>query len=90
MFFRSIVDDSRSVIDDSRSIIDDSRSIIDDSRSIIDDCNSVFDDCNSVFDDSIVMLKLVASLMILIYDCHSFIIQDSGVFISGKCHSLKA
>jgi len=42
----------------SRSITDDSRSIIDDSRSVIDNYR--------------VMLKLVASFMIIIYHHHTF------------------
>jgi hypothetical protein len=65
---------SRSLIDDSRSIFNDSRSIFDDSRSIIDDSRSIFNDSKNVIDDSIVTLQLVASLMIVIYDCNITIV----------------
>ncbi len=75
MFSRSIIDDSRSIIDDSRSIIDDSRSIIDNSRSVID--------------DSSVMLQLVASFTIVIYNHHSFIVQATGHFLFLRLNSIK-
>ncbi len=39
-------------------------------RSVIDDPSSVIDDSSSVIDDSRVMLLLVASFTIIIYDCH--------------------
>jgi hypothetical protein len=61
-----------------KSVIDDSRSIIDDSRSIIDDSRSICDYSKSVIDDSRVNLQLVASLMIMIYDCHITIVQPTG------------
>ncbi len=58
----------------SRSIIDESSSIFEDSRSIIDYSGSISDGSKNVIDDSIVMLQLVASLMIIIYDCHITIV----------------
>jgi hypothetical protein len=82
MFSRSITDDSKSIIDDSRSIIYDCRSIIDDSRSMIDDFRSITDDSRSIIgnsrsiiDNSRVMLRVVASFTIVIYDRHIFIVQ---------------
>jgi hypothetical protein len=69
MFSRSMIDESRSIIKDYRSIIDDSRSIIVDFRSVID--------------NSRVMLQLVASFTIVIYDHLNFIVQTIG---ERKCH----
>jgi hypothetical protein len=66
---------TRSVTDDSRSVIDNYRSIIEDSRSIIDEPGSIIDDTRSIIDYSIVMLQLVASFTIIIYDRHIFIAQ---------------
>ncbi len=61
-----------------RSIIDDSRSIIDDSRSILDDSRILIYDSRSIADDSRVMLQLVASFTIVIFDCYIFIVQVTG------------
>ncbi len=56
MFSRSIIEDSRSRTEDSRRIIEDYRSIIDNSRS-------------NLIKDTRVTPQLVASLIIVIYDC---------------------
>ncbi len=63
----------------SGSISNDSGSIIDDSGSIIDDSGSIIDDSGSIIDDSIVMLQLVTSFTIVIYNHHIFIVQDTGL-----------
>ncbi len=78
MFSRSMIDESRSIIKDYRSIIDYCRSIIDDFRSIIDDSRSIIDDSRSRIDNSRVMLQLVASFTMVIYDHHIFIVQTIG------------
>jgi hypothetical protein len=42
---------------------------------------SIIDDTRSAIDDSRVMLQPVASFMIVLYDCYTFIIQTTGVNI---------
>ena len=64
MFFSSIIDNSRSTLYDSKSILDDSRSKIDNSKSIIDDFG--------------LMLQLLLSCVIIIYNCQTFIVQAHG------------
>ncbi len=53
--------------------------LIDDSRSVIDNSRSVIDNSRSVIDDSRVMLQLVTSFTIVIYDHHIFIAQATGL-----------
>jgi hypothetical protein len=50
------------------------------SRTVIDKSRSIFDDSRIVIDDSTrVMLQLVVSFMIIIYNCHIFIVQATGL-----------
>jgi hypothetical protein len=74
---------SKGIIDDPTSKIDDARSVIDNSKSIIDDPRSVIDNSRSINDDSRVMLQLVATFTIIIYDHHIFIVQVTGLIYSG-------
>jgi hypothetical protein len=46
---------------------------------LIDDYRSVIDNSRSVIDDSRVMLQLVTSFTIVIYDHHIFIAQATGL-----------
>ncbi len=55
-----------------------SRGIIDGFRSKADDPRSITDDSRSIIDDSRLVLQLMASFMILICDCHIFIVQATG------------
>ncbi len=48
------------------------------SRSIIDDSRSITGDSKCAMDKSRVMVQLVASFTIVIYDCHIFIAQATG------------
>jgi hypothetical protein len=49
------------------------------SRTVIDKSRSIFDDSRIVIDDSRVMLQLVVSFMIIIYNCHIFKVQATGL-----------
>jgi hypothetical protein len=40
---------------------------------------SVIDDSRSIIDESRVMLQLLVSLTIVIYNCHIFMVQANGV-----------